>query len=91
MKSSILGRTGLGAAGLALLMLGACGGGEDSPNQPTSEERRKLDDIAAKAEESETFDTSADSLVLNEAALDEPAGTNAQAPADAPANTAGQR
>lgn len=60
----------IGAAGSALLLLCACGGGGNSPNQPTAEERQKLDNIAAKADEAETFDTSADSLVLNESAAD---------------------
>lgn len=80
MKSSVIG------AGLALLLLGACGRGENNPNQPTSEERQKLDNIAAKADEAETFDTSADSLVLNEGAADaadaqSPQPANGSAPA----------
>ena len=70
MKSINLGRAGLAATGLALLLLSGCGGGESSSDQPTSEERRKLDNIAAKADEAETVDTSPDSLVLNEGAAD---------------------
>jgi hypothetical protein len=95
MKSSMLGAARLGTAGLAILLLAGCGRGGNSPDQPTAEERQKLDNIAAKADEAETFDTSADSLVLNEGAADAgntgaapnataPAGANAAANAAAP-------
>jgi hypothetical protein len=54
-----------GAALLAVMSLAACGRGEETKGQPSAEERRALDNIAAKqdAEATETFDTSADSLV----------------------------
>ena len=85
----------LGAGGLAMILLvGGCGGGENSPDQPTAEERQKLDNIAAKADEAETFDTSADSLVLNEGAADMATPANEAAPAadtNAAANSAYQR
>lgn len=77
MKSSVLG-----AAGLSLLLLCACGRGENNPGQPTAEERQALDNIAAKADEAETFDTSADSLVPNEGAADPAGAGNGSAPAD---------
>lgn len=80
-----------GAAMMAVLLLGACGGGEDTPGQPTAEERRKLDNIAAKqdAEGAETFDTSPDSLVPAEgAAVETNAAGNAAAAAPASGATA---
>ena len=62
--------TRTGSALLATLILAACGGGEETKGQPSAEERRALDNIAAKqdAEAAETFDTSADSLVPAEGA-----------------------
>lgn len=67
----------IAAAGLALLLLGGCGRGQQNPNQPSADERSKLDNIAAKQDaDAETFDTSPDSLV--------PAGNDA-----APANVSG--
>lgn len=80
-----------GAALVAALILASCGRGEDTPGQPSAEERRQLDNIAAKqdAEAAETFDTSPDSLVPAEgAAADTNASANtanAAAPAPAPA------
>lgn len=79
------------AAALALLSLAACGGGEGDPNQPSAQERQQLDDIARKQDEAQkdqTFDTSADSLVINEGAAETAA--NDAAPSDPGlANTAG--
>jgi hypothetical protein len=77
----------LGAAGLALLLLGGCGRGEGNPDQPSAEERQKLDNVAARLDEEQTFDTSADSLVLNEGAAQVTPG-NGQAPAAPAANGA---
>jgi hypothetical protein len=75
-----------GVAALAILLLAGCGRGDGTPGQPSAEERRALDNIAAKqdAEGAETFDTSPDSLVpaegsapaANEAAPANAAGTN---------------
>ena len=53
-----------GAALLAILILAACGRGDENKDQPSADERRKLENHAAKLDgESETFDTSPDSLV----------------------------
>ena len=82
----------IAAAGIALLLLAGCGRGQTDPNQPSADERSKLDNIAAKQDsQTETFDTSADSLVpANEAAV-AGNGANAAVPAGpAPANTANQ-
>jgi hypothetical protein len=75
-----------GAAVLAILLLAACGGGDSTPGQPSAEERRELDNIAAKqdAEGAETFDTSPDSLVPAEGGA--PVGTNAATPANSAAS-----
>ena len=74
-----------------LLLLPGCGRGENTPGQPSADERKKLDDIAHKRDEEQgTFDTSPDSLVPAE----EDAGASNEAapvPANAqtsPANTA---
>lgn len=60
------------AAGPALLLLASCGGGDTPAGQPSAEERRALDNIAAKqdadAAAAETFDTSPDSLIPAEGA-----------------------
>ena len=57
-----LGRIGI--AGLALVLIAGCGRGENTPGQPSADERRALDNAAAKLDaQAETFDTSADSLV----------------------------
>ena len=84
-----------GAALLAVMSLAACGGGEETKGQPSAEERRALDNIAAKqdAEAAETFDTSADSLVPAEGAEADAnaanaADPNAAAPAPSVANSA---
>jgi hypothetical protein len=73
-----------GVAALTILLLAGCGRGDSTPGQPSAEERRALDNIAAKqdAEGAETFDTSPDSLVPAE-------GAAAPANEIAPANAAG--
>ena len=66
------------AAGLAVLLLAACGRGNNS-DQPSADERKAIDDIARKADQEQqgqTFDTSADSLVLNESVADLPTEAN---------------
>lgn len=71
------------AATFAMLALSGCGRGEETPGQPSADERQKLDNIATKLDDAGTFDTSADSLVpANEAASQ---GNGVVA---APANTA---
>jgi uncharacterized lipoprotein len=74
-----------GLAALAILLLAGCGRGQDTPGQPTADERRSLDNAAAKLDENaETFDTSPDSLVPAEgsaAAANDAAPANAAAPA----------
>ncbi len=91
-------RTHRAAAGLAVLLLAACGG-TTNPDQPSADERKAIDDIARKADQEQqdqTFDTSADSLVLNESVA-EPAGeanavtANVVAAPDAAANSAAPR
>lgn len=76
-----------GAALLAVLILSACGGGEETKGQPSADERRELDNIAAKqdAEAAETFDTSPDSLVPTEGAA---ADANAAGANETPPNAA---
>lgn len=76
----------LGWAGGALLLLAACGDGESTPGQPSAEERRALDNIAAKQDaelqgDGQTFDTSADSLVPADGTA---ADANAAGAAEAP-------
>jgi hypothetical protein len=67
------------AAGLAAALVAGCGGGADNPGQPTADERRQLDNIAAKADaDAQTFDTSADSLVPAEGTPAEVNGTASQ-------------
>lgn len=53
----------IAAAAAALIMVGACGGPEENAGQPTADEREKLDNIATKLDDEQTFDTSADSLI----------------------------
>ena len=57
------------AASLALL-LGACGDGRDEKTGLTAKERAQLDNAAAMQDQAQTIDTSPDSLVLNESAVD---------------------
>jgi len=85
-----------GAALAAILILAACGRGEENKDQPSADERRKLDEAAAKLDaQAETFDTSPDSLVPAEspapdgnAAAANAAAPNAAAPAPAATNSA---
>jgi outer membrane biogenesis lipoprotein LolB len=73
-------------AALATLMLTGCGG-SDNPNQPSADERKALDDIARKQDQEQkdqTFDTSADSLVPSEGAV-QPADEANAAVANSPA------
>jgi hypothetical protein len=83
-----------GAALLAASALASCGGGESTPGQPSAEERRQLDNAAAKLDENaETYDTSPDSLVPAEGSA---AAANEAAPANSvenvtTANTAAPR
>ncbi len=77
-----------GAALLGILILASCGRGEENKDQPSADERRKLDEAAAKLDaQSETYDTSPDSLVPAEGApVDGNAAANGAAPdAAAPA------
>lgn len=77
------------AAAFALLSLAACGGGSENPDQPTAKERQQLDETARKQDQEQkeqTFDTSADSLVINESAAEPP--ENGAAPVDAPVTNA---
>jgi len=80
-------RLGIRFAGLAMIAsLAACGGPEDGRGGLTAEEERRLDNAAAMLDENSVFDTSADSMVMNEAelqALDTPEGNTAPPP---PAN-----
>ncbi len=92
-----------GAALLAILILAACGRGEENKDQPSADERRKLDEAAAKLDaQSETIDTSPDSLVPAERPAADgnaaaPNGTTPNAATPAPpaanstANTAAPR
>lgn len=73
----------IAAAGVALLLLGGCGGGQERAGQPSADENEKLDNIAGKLDNEETFDTSPDSLVP--ADENGPAGNAVQ-----PANAANQ-
>ena len=57
-------------AAVALLALAGCGGDEPGEGGVTSEERQQLDNAAAMVE-NQTFDTSADSLVIDENAARE--------------------
>ncbi|MGQ0589572.1 MAG: hypothetical protein ACT4N8_08585 [Sphingosinicella sp.] len=76
-------RLGIRFAGMAMIVsLAACGGPEEGGGGLTAEEERRLDNAAAMLDENSIFDTSADSMVMNEAelqALDAPQG-NAAAP-----------
>lgn len=73
-------------AGLALsLSLAACGGPEEGRGGLTPEEERRLDNAARMLDENSVFDTSPDSLVINEAELQEidaPAANAAPPPPD---------
>ncbi|MFN3724973.1 MAG: hypothetical protein ACK4SZ_01575 [Allosphingosinicella sp.] len=54
-------------AATALLALAGCGGGDERGDDGlTAKEREQIDNAAAMVENQQTFDTSADSLVLDE-------------------------
>ncbi len=54
-------------AAAALLALAGCGGGDERGDDGlTAKEREQVDNAAAMVENQQTFDTSADSLVLDE-------------------------
>ena len=54
-------------AATALLALTACSGGDERGDDGlTAKEREQVDNAAAMVENQQTFDTSADSLVLDE-------------------------
>ena len=54
-------------AAVAALALAGCGGGDERGDDGlTAEERGQVDNAAALVENQQTFDTSADSLVLDE-------------------------
>ena len=74
-------RLGIRLAGLAMIMsLAACGGPEEGRGGLTAEEERRLDNAQAMLDENSVFDTSPDSLTINEAelqAIDAPPAGNA--------------
>ena len=72
----------LAACAAAATVLAGCGDGR-GPDGLTAEERRKLDEYA-NSTDNISFDTSPDSLVANEEALEEEIGD-----APPPANAAG--
>ncbi|MDB5668400.1 MAG: hypothetical protein JWL74_1350 [Alphaproteobacteria bacterium] len=65
-------------AGAALLALAACGGGDERGDDGlTAKEREQVDNAAAMVDNQQTFDTSADSLVLDENAANAQSDVNA--------------
>ena len=65
-------------AAAALLTLAGCGGGDERGDDGlTAEERQQVDNAAAMVENQQTFDTSADSLVLDENAANAQGDLNA--------------
>lgn len=65
-------------AAAALLALAGCGGGDERGDDGlTAKEREQVDNAAAMVENQQTFDTSADSLVLDENAANAQADVNA--------------
>ena len=65
-------------AAAALLALASCGGGDERGDDGlTAKEREQVDNAAAMVENQQTFDTSADSLVLDENAANAQADVNA--------------
>lgn len=78
-------RASLAAALAGLMLLPGCGRADNTPGQPSADERKKLDDIARKRDEEQgTFDTSPDSLVPAE---DGAGASNGMVPAPADAQT----
>ena len=74
-------KLGISFAGVAMIVsLAACGGPEEGRGGLTAEEERRLDNAAAMLDENSVFDTSPDSLTINEAelqAIDAPPAGNA--------------
>ncbi len=56
-------RIGLTVTLSGLLLLAGCGRGEETPGQPSADERRSLDNVAKKLDDQQTIDTSPDSMV----------------------------
>jgi len=56
-------RIGLTAALASMLLLSGCGRGEETPGQPSADERAKLDNVAKRLDDQGTIDTSPDSMV----------------------------
>lgn len=73
-------------AAVALLALAGCGGDQPGEGGVTSEEREQLDNAALMVDNQQTFDTSADSLRIDENAAG--AGTDVNALGAAAANEA---
>lgn len=77
-------RLGIRLAGLAMIVsLAACGGPEEGRGGLTADEERRLDNAADMLDENGVFDTSPDSMTINEAelqAIDAPPVGNAQIP-----------
>lgn len=84
-----MNRIGATAALASLLLLSACGRGDETPGQPSADERRSLDNVAKKLDDQGTIDTSPDSMVPAE---EGPVAGNGAAPdpvaAPAPVNSA---
>ncbi len=70
-------RIGLSAAIATLLLLPGCGRGDETPGQPSADERRALDNVAKRLDDQGTIDTSPDSMVPAEEA---PVTGNSAAP-----------
>ena len=63
-------RLGIRLAGLAMIVsLAACGGPEEGRGGLTADEERRLDNAADMLDENSVFDTSPDSMTINEAEL----------------------
>ena len=84
-----MNRIGLTAGVASLLLLAGCGRGDETPGQPSADERAKIENIAKKLDDQPIVDTSPDSMVPAE---EEAATGNGAAPAPvvppAPLNSA---
>lgn len=56
-------RIGVAAALTSLLLLSGCGRGDETPGQPSADERAKIENIAKKLDDQPIIDTSPDSMV----------------------------
>lgn len=84
-----MNRIGLSAALAGLLLLPGCGGGEETPGQPSADERRALDNVAKRLDDQGTIDTSPDSLIpADEGAVAGNAAAPAPVAPTGPANSA---